>query len=404
MRSTRLAVLTLAALAAMQMGAAGQQTEPSARADTSACDGAPDAGFTDTSNSVHKPRIDCVAWRGVTTGKTETTYGPGDPLKRGQVATFTVRSLTARGVELPTPSRDYFTDDQGGTHEANTNILAEAGILDTSTTSYEPESPSTRSFMARVTAGALAFGGVQLPTAPPDYYTDDSGDPNELAINQITDLGIVTGKGGGVYAPGETLTRGQMATFLARELAALVEEGRIDGIGHSGTSDDVWMQNVPMDVIAMVDWSHSGSGHFSVVYYDDQGGYGDLVANETGEASGRSPVNFAGDGPASTWEISADGAFQLTIVGMGDARVLGTSISGSTPDVVDGSAAAGQVLEATHSGTGHFSVVAHTRSGGYGDLLYNETGQYQGAALVPSDAVWLVVDADGPWTLTIRQQ
>jgi hypothetical protein len=35
-------------------------------------------------------------------------------------------------------------------------------------------------------------------------------------------VGIVTGKGGGLYGPTETLTRGQMATFLARALDALL--------------------------------------------------------------------------------------------------------------------------------------------------------------------------------------
>jgi len=75
--------------------------------------------------------------------------------------------------------------------------------------------------MALWTRNALAAGGVTA-TATTDWYSDDNTSQHHQQINEITSLGIVTGKGGGIYAPTETLTRGQMATFLARSLDALL--------------------------------------------------------------------------------------------------------------------------------------------------------------------------------------
>ncbi len=59
-------------------------------------------------------------------------------------------------------------------------------------------------------------------TETTDWFSDDSAWLTEAQITGITSVGIVTGKGGGLYGPTETLTRGQMATFLARALDALL--------------------------------------------------------------------------------------------------------------------------------------------------------------------------------------
>ncbi len=66
--------------------------------------------------------------------------------------------------------------------------------------------------MASWTRDALAGADVTGSPAT-DWYSDDQSSPFQSDINEITSLGIVTGKGGGLYRPGETLTRGQMATF-----------------------------------------------------------------------------------------------------------------------------------------------------------------------------------------------
>ena len=62
------------------------------------------------------------------------------------MATFLVRALN-----LPATTTDYFTDDNGSTHEANINALREAGITlgcDASGTQFCPGDPVSRGQMA----------------------------------------------------------------------------------------------------------------------------------------------------------------------------------------------------------------------------------------------------------------
>ena len=64
---------------------------------------------------------------------------------------------------------------------------------------------------------ARALPGPALDDAE-DYYSDDDGSAHETAINALTAKGIVSGCGPGSFCPAEEVTRGQMATMLARAL------------------------------------------------------------------------------------------------------------------------------------------------------------------------------------------
>lgn len=192
---------------------------PRARDIASTCDDRQQQRFSDTVGTTHEYPINCVAGWNITAGKTPTTFDPSGSLTQGQTATFLVNTLEAADVALPQPVDACSETD---IHAVNVERLIAAGIV---------PAPSdrrclnarfiTRELMASWTRGGLAFGGV-TSADPTDWYRDDDTSRYEPHINQITAIGVVTGKGGGLYGPTETLTRGQMATFLARTLDALI--------------------------------------------------------------------------------------------------------------------------------------------------------------------------------------
>jgi len=71
----------------------------------------------------------------------------------------------------------------------------------------------TRGQMASFLARALS-----LPVATTDYFVDDSGSIYEEDINRVAAAGITGGCAVGSYCPASVTTRAQMATFLTRSL------------------------------------------------------------------------------------------------------------------------------------------------------------------------------------------
>ena len=77
-----------------------------------------------------------------------------------------------------------------------------------------PRDTVTRGEMAAFVARAM-----HLPASPTDYFRDDNGTTHEANINRLAFAGIVGGCGGGNYCPNQTMTRAQMAAILARALS-----------------------------------------------------------------------------------------------------------------------------------------------------------------------------------------
>jgi hypothetical protein len=86
---------------------------------------------------------------------------------------------------------------------------------DAAGTLYCPDKTVSRGQMASFLAGAL-----KLP-AGPDAFGDDNGSPYEQAINAIAKAGITTGcsQDPPAYCPDQDVSRGQMAVFLTAALA-----------------------------------------------------------------------------------------------------------------------------------------------------------------------------------------
>jgi hypothetical protein len=121
-------------------------------------------------------------------------------------------TFLSRALDLPTTTTDHFTDDESSVHEGAINSLAEAGLtVGCAVGRYCPTRDVSRGQMASFLARAL-----DLPTTPIDHFTDDDGTTHENDIDAIAEAGITTGCSATRFCPRTDTTRGAMAAFLHR--------------------------------------------------------------------------------------------------------------------------------------------------------------------------------------------
>ena len=210
-------------------GATHDGSGPHARATDDSCPPGQvqPALFTDVPrDNAHRAGIDCVAWWDVASGRGRD-YAPGAEVSREQMATFLRNLVIESGGTLPTPTKDHFTDDESSFHEESINALAEAGIIaGRGGGSYAPNAPVERGAMATFLVNAYEHRSEkELPTPTDDAFSDDEGGTHEDSTNKAAAAGFAAGVGGTSYAPRSLVRRDQMASFLARVLDLLVEDG-----------------------------------------------------------------------------------------------------------------------------------------------------------------------------------
>ena len=163
--------------------------------------------FGDLGATKFRHNIIWLAESGITSGCRTGAFCPDGLVTRGQMATF-----LARALQLPSTGTDYFRDDEGSTHENNINRLRAAGITTgCGGTRFCPDGLVTRGQMA-----SFLVRGYNLPSTGADYFTDDEGNTHEANINRLRASSITFGCGGTNYCPNGLVTRGQMAAFIQR--------------------------------------------------------------------------------------------------------------------------------------------------------------------------------------------
>jgi GH25 family lysozyme M1 (1,4-beta-N-acetylmuramidase) len=121
-------------------------------------------------------------------------------------------AFIARALDLPKTSKDYFDDDDGTSHEADINRLAKAGLTGgCGTRRYCPSGTVSRAQMATFLARVL-----DLSKTSKDYFDDDERSSHEANINKIARAGLTSGCAKNRYCPSGVVSRGQMAAFLHR--------------------------------------------------------------------------------------------------------------------------------------------------------------------------------------------
>lgn len=195
-------------------------------------DRTPSAPFFDTFDNPHEEAIDCVAWYRIASGVSENEYAPEGLVRRDQLASFMARSVYAMRGSLPEPGAPRYDDVDGNPHGNAIARLAEAGIVGgTGARTYSPERLVQRGAMATFLVSTYQhLTGTQL-TASRDYFSDDNGTTHEASINKAAEAGFAGGVGDGRFAPSGSVRRDQMASFISRMIGLAVDRapgGRLE--------------------------------------------------------------------------------------------------------------------------------------------------------------------------------
>jgi len=172
----------------------------------------------DDDGSVHEADIEAIASEGITKGcnpPAADRYCPREGVTRGEMAAFLTRA-----TDLEPTDEDQFTDDTGHTFENDINSLAAAGITKGCNPPDNDEFCPARE-MIRGEMAAMLVRAFGYPPGGHDWFTDDTGHTFENDINSLAAAGITKGcnpPDNDEFCPDETISRAEMATFLARAL------------------------------------------------------------------------------------------------------------------------------------------------------------------------------------------
>ena len=196
------------------------------------CSQAEPAGFDDR-GTVHASAIDCLTFYSdvdgdpIVRGFADGTFGTGRSIERGQFASLLLGFLTVTDPTLAGTLGDApvpYPDARGSTHASAIGALTELGVFTgRADGTFGAGDPVSRGAAATTLARALEIAGVGLPDRPRSSF-DDQGDVHWRAIGQLTDLGLIAGVGDGRFATFDDLTRGQVATLLARSAQLLDDQ------------------------------------------------------------------------------------------------------------------------------------------------------------------------------------
>ena len=92
----------------------------------SACvgDALADNGFTDVAmDSTHYDAISCIAYYGITVGKTADTYAPGDDVSRSQMVLFMERAASLTGADAEDVLDEFDADGEGPVTRAEMAVM-----------------------------------------------------------------------------------------------------------------------------------------------------------------------------------------------------------------------------------------------------------------------------------------
>ena len=165
-------------------------------------------------DAFYKTAVDWAVENGVTSGISDTLFAPAKTCTRAQVVTFLWR---AAGSPEPTKTENPFTDVKRDAYYYKAVLWAlEKGITSgTSATTFAPEAVVSRAqvvtFQWRMADSTKANGTNNFTDVPADSYYKD-------AVQWAAEKGITSGTSATTFAPNAGCTRGQIVTFLYRQL------------------------------------------------------------------------------------------------------------------------------------------------------------------------------------------
>lgn len=186
-------------------------------------------GYTDTAGHWAEERIDRWSARGYLNGYGDGTFGPDDPVSRGQLSAILCNLM---GYTAEAPNAYGLPEDAWYTH----HVLkaAAAGILPPGWEQTSSEEGMTREEAIYSIAAAARMSPVGMDLA--GRYTDGAlvSDWAAGAVGAMTERGIVAGFETGELRPQGTLTRAETVTMLDNTYAEVynypgVFSGEVNG-------------------------------------------------------------------------------------------------------------------------------------------------------------------------------
>ena len=178
--------------------------------------------FSDDDGGAHESNIEAIAARGVTLGCSPTypdRFCPGRVITRAQMMAFLARALGVDDGAAALSSR--FPDVSAGAwYSPYLERLADLGVaVPYEDGTFRPFEPLTRSDMAVFLT--RAFSHISAVSEPAGAFTDVPADaPYAAEVEAVLAAGVTRGCSAEpmLYCPDESVTRAQMASFLARAL------------------------------------------------------------------------------------------------------------------------------------------------------------------------------------------
>lgn len=170
------------------------------------------APFVDDLGGNHELAAVVLHDLGITQGCQDDAFCPHDSIRRDHMARFLKQAKA-----LPPADTHPFTDIDGSAFEADIAAIRSAGITSgcKDGSAYCPLDTVERRHMASFLVDAF-----DLPPAPDQGFSDiaqAAGHADD--VNALRAAGVTVGcRGGSSFCPRDPVTRGEMATFLARAL------------------------------------------------------------------------------------------------------------------------------------------------------------------------------------------
>lgn len=200
--------------------------------------------------------------------------------RRGVFVSIIIASLVVpisiAGAGLPPGGT--FTDDNGNPHEGMIEAIVAVGVTNGCDVGlYCPGRSVTRGQMASFLVRAF-----ELSASATDYFTDDETNAHQANINALAAAGVTLGCDTGLYCPDDQVPRAQMATFLARAMGLAPSD--VDAF----TDDDGSVHEAYIDALAVAGITAGcGAGTYCPTAHIPR----DQMASLVGRALGLEPVD-----------------------------------------------------------------------------------------------------------------
>ena len=179
-----------------------------------------DFGDVAAASPFHAP-VETIIRDGITSGCGGGNYCPSSSVTRAQMAVFLLRAEHGSGYVPPPATGTIFGDVHQGDFAADwiEQLYAEGitgGCQAGTPPNYCPSSSVTRGQMAAFLLKIYHGSGYAPPVATGVFSDVPTSLPLAPWIEELARLAVTSGCGGSQYCPGNAVTRGQMAVFLAK--------------------------------------------------------------------------------------------------------------------------------------------------------------------------------------------